>query len=602
MNTMSNFLHRVHQKTQQSCRLRLTEEGPSGNQQSTGKSGAKNPPKHEVVKSDNKAIEPTSEAVKSGTVVRHGFTVHKYPQENSTNNCEDQWGRGFVLPPVPDWASYLDEFVIGPDFPPPPVLRRQVAYTVTLHTQESDFQEPINMCGCCLALGVSSLTCTECRPTHHFAGMRIGEASNPGPPGLKVGGRGPKGKKRKERDLEGEHNFFECTLACCSLKHYHEKERAPLSGAAKRLAEGKRAEVRKKGADAKTPRVVTFVECQGCDDPHHHHMEQVPYYAREAEKMKSTRVNFDPGPARAAQEQLSSDNLFDPLDFMAFSSPDEEEENKHSTEVDDARLSATAPSESSEEAFYENAHPPTVEERGVHTRKGALLTPTKTPKPLLTPIMDAPPSSAIPALPESAKVVETSHGVDLTIQLVSAHVARQGGRCGPVARFKNWAIKLISHTDDNTVHKYSKTHARHQPISRKMGRFKYRFKPGKPDLFQIMEGYYAATEQVYIYPALMPYLNQHGFEKRGQLDGKVNTNTEAYLRQRLKIMPDIVKYLNEVHTAGTGTFHGIDIVEQTLQYWLQGHLNRHIAANMSNAKGGVPKNYYSGGCSAAPLL
>jgi len=119
----------------------------------------------------------------------------------------------------------------------------------------------------------------ERRPTHAYGGVRIGEASNPGPP--KKGAVKPTQKHdhrlarqvaEPKRNRKVKLSFHACNqLQCCVVGHHHEKVRGGLDGAAKRLREKGQLEEREKPKDGRKP---TYALCKtsefGHKCPHAH--------------------------------------------------------------------------------------------------------------------------------------------------------------------------------------------------------------------------------------------------------------------------------------------------------------------------------------------
>jgi hypothetical protein len=436
------------------------------------------------------------------------------------------------------------------------------------------------------------------RPKSAANGVRFGEADHPGPPGKPpLSGRKRKGDNPKKKDwcLEGEHNFFICTLGFCCEYHFHPVKREGLSGAARRVKEKERSRKRDEG-ESVSKRPVVYEQCSGLcvseDITHFHHMEQTKTIARSAMQLKSTQVTLRP--ASAAQEPSSDeckhDTNFDADDFSAFLDPADEiieESDDSGREEETPEPEMVSEGEEDEE---EAERRPLLKEESVgrpgqdDSEKGKRV--------------EAPDNCAI----EPKRDAE-DFPVDLTIEVKLIKVLRVPGQQGLSARAKSKLIKWVSHTEDNVGNSTARTHEQQTLLGRRVGRTKFTLREGKVDKIGVLDGYYQGHTYVYIYPALIPYLDYHGFDREGETQGRVNKNTEAFLRQRLKVMKGFKDYITTRHTdpgCVTETMSGHDIIDDTLVYWLQGHLARAVKKNMRIVSAGVPKNFSAGGCPTAP--
>lgn len=118
----------------------------------------------------------------------------------------------------------------------------------------------------------------EYRPVHSCAGVRIGEASNPGPP--KNGKPKPVSDKKQHRQRHPQPKAVEkfrlChNTKCCIKGHYHAKKRAGLNGAVKRLHEaGAREEKKEKSARKPEMRICKKEFGHQCKEAHCHSARQ----------------------------------------------------------------------------------------------------------------------------------------------------------------------------------------------------------------------------------------------------------------------------------------------------------------------------------------
>jgi hypothetical protein len=477
------------------------------------------------------------------------------------------------------------------------------------------------------------------RPKSAANGIRFGEATNPGPTS------GTEKRKQPKKREPPAHHYYECTLHYCTLRHFHEKQRAPLEGAKKRLKERERAAAKARGEESPTPRPPDYVECKAhnCEEDHHHCDTQFQEYSAELKALRETSLVFKAlptaaatpipvtttsksGPSREAREQKSShqdknvaaipvqNGMPDAKSLRDYRAECREERRKNSsyttknitpTPPHEEGLSSSEMSSGEEDddsdTLSEDYSPPNAKSRK-HSR---FTWPEPTcpllasPPPPTNP--DSDPKILITRPPRRTFEGEPTHSVadtqpsdpKLILEEATIYLLRTSGQTTLGGQFKDMIIRPVTHAEDTKTNPFGEVRMTNARSDRLLGRTGIKFKAGQTSEFHVMEQLYDGTRTCYIYPSLLVHLNTC-LKKRGSLAGKVNINTRDFVRNYMASLPDNADYVNARFLVGGKRVWGSDCHEDTMQVWLQAHLARHTKSDMSTTGSGVAKNYHMG--------